>query len=351
MKIKNISIKNKEIIQQYLNIVNSLNKPIEFKEMYTQLGFTTDKQLKNILMLNRINHLNIMNDKFPKYCKICNTKLTNWRSTYCGKSCASSDRTVSQKYINDNINKIHKNIVILEEIKFKNKKILCKCLKCGRIFKACFGYLTLGHGCNHCSHENINARSLEEFKQIIFKKLPDFELLDKEYIARKKSIIKCKKCNNIQDVRKNRLISGKHKCQVCDSKVKSFPERQIERFLLDNNINYKYQKSFKTLKGKTGKNGARPLKFDFYLPDYNLCVEYDGQSHYNKDCIYNKFGIIDDTNDLKKDNYCKIHNINLLRIPYWKQNIMLDILDRYIKNIKNFNFLITNNRLTGNILR
>lgn len=74
-------------------------------------------------------------------------------------------------------------------------------------------------------------------------------------------------------------------------------------------------------------------RFDFYLPDYNLMIEYDGEQHY----MPVDFGEHDtklmeeklklrQKNDQIKNDYCHANNINLLRIPYWeKQNIEIII--------------------------
>ena len=48
-------------------------------------------------------------------------------------------------------------------------------------------------------------------------------------------------------------------------------EDKILEFL---NIKYEEQKTFEGLK-YIGK-----LRFDFYLPDYNLCIEFQGKQHY-----------------------------------------------------------------------
>ena len=40
------------------------------------------------------------------------------------------------------------------------------------------------------------------------------------------------------------------------------------------NIQYNTQYIFKDCKD------IRPLPFDFYIPEYNICIEYDGTSHY-----------------------------------------------------------------------
>jgi very-short-patch-repair endonuclease len=66
------------------------------------------------------------------------------------------------------------------------------------------------------------------------------------------------------------------------------------------------------------------LTFDFYFPDYNLCIEYDGKQHHQpipffggeEHYQYRK------KLDLIKTKYCEENNIDLLRIPYWeKENI------------------------------
>jgi hypothetical protein len=72
------------------------------------------------------------------------------------------------------------------------------------------------------------------------------------------------------------------------------------------------------------------LKFDFYLPDYNYCVEYDGELHYqvSRYCGgFDKFvdGIIRDT---VKNEYCKKNNVKLIRIPYWDFNRIEEILKK-----------------------
>lgn len=77
------------------------------------------------------------------------------------------------------------------------------------------------------------------------------------------------------------------------------------------------------------KIGETRYRYDFYLPEYNLIIEYDGEQHY----FPVNFGGWDELElhrqfkktqeyDKIKEKYCTDNNINLLRIPYWeKQNI------------------------------
>jgi len=58
--------------------------------------------------------------------------------------------------------------------------------------------------------------------------------------------------------------------------------------------------------------------FDFYLPNLNTCIEFDGQQHYN---IIEHFGgekilIENQVRDDIKNKYCLENNIKILRIKY-----------------------------------
>ena len=80
----------------------------------------------------------------------------------------------------------------------------------------------------------------------------------------------------------------------------------------ENNVEFIEQYKFKECKDK------RELPFDFYLPNNNICIEYNGEQHYKP---INKFGGADSfkiqqEHDKIKRNYCLEHNITLLEIPY-----------------------------------
>lgn len=88
----------------------------------------------------------------------------------------------------------------------------------------------------------------------------------------------------------------------------------IRKILKENNINFTQQKIFDDcINPKTQSK----LRFDFYLPDYNCCIEYDGEQHF-KETFYFK----DDLKTIQyrdqiKNQYCQKNNINLIRIPYY----------------------------------
>lgn len=72
------------------------------------------------------------------------------------------------------------------------------------------------------------------------------------------------------------------------------------------------------MKGLYNPETRKPLFFDFYLPKYNLVIEFDGIQHFrnpDKHQLKNQ-----KTKDWLKDLFCKRRKIHILRIPYWKKN-------------------------------
>lgn len=72
------------------------------------------------------------------------------------------------------------------------------------------------------------------------------------------------------------------------------------------------------------------MPFDFYLPDYNTCIEYDGELHYKAVDYFGGDDALSNTKcrDEIKTQYCKENNIKLIRIPYWEFDNIEEILNR-----------------------
>ena len=98
-------------------------------------------------------------------------------------------------------------------------------------------------------------------------------------------------------------------CPTCQE---SKGERIIRNYLDKNGIKYNSQYVFKECIFK------KKLKFDFFLPEKNTCIEYDGRQHFEPVKFY---GGIDNfekqiKRDLIKNEYCIDNNIKLIRISY-----------------------------------
>ena len=130
-----------------------------------------------------------------------------------------------------------------------------------------------------------------------------------EYINAKLKIkIICKKHGIFEQLPDNH-INKKYGCPMCNE---SKGEKEIQKILKLNNIKFEYQKTFNDCKFK------QSLKFDFYLSDYNMCIEFDGKQHFEKYRFEknNEKLKLRQLRDKIKNNYCKINNIKLIRNKY-----------------------------------
>ena len=153
----------------------------------------------------------------------------------------------------------------------------------------------------------------------------------------------CKICGYKWEVTPNKLTQGRG-CPLCCSLKMSSGERYITKILQDNNIDFVSQKTFQNLKGKNNVC----LRFDFYLPEYNLCIEFNGQQHYEPVVFNHNKSISKEEklkqaqekfkrsqeNDEKKIQYCKQNSIELLIIPYYKKEDVEIIIKNKINQIK-----------------
>jgi len=94
-------------------------------------------------------------------------------------------------------------------------------------------------------------------------------------------------------------------CPFCNE---SKGEKEIGNILKENNIKYLPQHKFKDCKNK------KELRFDFYLPENNICVEFDGIQHFEQILNWSLEKIL--KNDSIKNEYCRKNNIRLIRIRY-----------------------------------
>lgn len=181
-------------------------------------------------------------------------------------------------------------------------------------------HLKKGVQCPYCKHKHITTQDL-----INDPRIQDVEILG-EYIRNDIKIkCRCKKCGRILYITPNHLQQGKG-CKYCHN---SLGENKIINYLDNNNINYKYQYIFDDCKN------IHPLPFDFYLPDYNICIEYNGEQHYR---AVEYFGSAKSFRKQKKrdkikEQYCKNNNIKLIIIPYTQFNSINKILDNMLETV------------------
>ena len=119
------------------------------------------------------------------------------------------------------------------------------------------------------------------------------------------------------------------RCPLCNE---SIGNNKIRMFLINNNIDFETEETFDDCEY------IKQLRFDFYIQQYNLCIEFDGEQHFEKVNWTGKMTDEEMEENLKlnqfrdqiKNDYCKNNNINLLRIKY-TENIE-EKLSEYFQN-------------------
>lgn len=250
---------------------------------------------------------------------------------YCKREKRYDKNKLTKIFIKKAIN-IHKNKYDYSLVQYKKAKedveIICNICN-NHFFQTPSNHLhkTRPQGCPYCyglykTTENI----IKEFQEVHGKDHYDYSLVDYKN-SKTKVKIKCNKCKTIFKQTPNVHLQNKG-CSVCNE---SKGEKRIRNWLKENKIIFESQKKFKNCIFK--KSGV--LKFDFYLPDFNLCIEYDGIQHFKSIKFFKKTDTLKNNKirDKIKTNYCLQNNIKLLRIPYWEfdniESILEDIL--YIK--------------------
>ena len=139
------------------------------------------------------------------------------------------------------------DIKVLGEYVNIDTKIQVQCKKCGREYFATPDHLLNGEGCVICSHNHLAElyrSSKEELQAKLDEKGYPVIVLG-EYINTKTNIkCHCKICDTDFEGKPINLLKGKRGC-ACLDKLESRGEQIIRMWLIENNINYIPQYSFK----------------------------------------------------------------------------------------------------------
>lgn len=272
-------------------------------------------------------------------CKVCGFE---WEATPSnllqGKGCKqchfnnlSKMNTKSHEQFVEDVYRINKNIKVISRYTGVKNKVKCLCLLHNTVFIISPTHLLGGEtGCKECIDIKRHLSGLKSHEQFI----KDLRLVNQnikvigEYNGAKNKIkVKCEKCGYLWEPFAGSLLSG-YGCPNC---IKSKGEEKIKQYLDENQILYENPKKFPDLRNKL------PLSYDFYLPEYNLLIEYQGQFHDGTAFVASKDKYFErqKTNDKIKKNYAFDNNYNFLEIWYYDYKKVEEIIDETICNLKN----------------
>ena len=229
----------------------------------------------------------------------------------CKKCSFEKKRSNIQDFI-ERSNIVHKNLYnyTLTDYDTMHKKVKILCKEHGIFEQSPANHLS-GKKCPKCSKNHkksidniiIKLKKLHQDKYL-------YHLSNFDKTSNKIDIF-CIKHGIFQQTLNNHLDG--HGCPDCND---SSGEKIISNILKEKKINFVKQKKFKNCKD------VRTLSFDFYLPEQNMCIEYDGVQHFKPIERWGgekNYKIIKSHDEIK-NKFCNKEKILLLRITY-KDNI------------------------------
>ena len=239
--------------------------------------------------------------------------------------CSGRVRKTQEEYEADLAEKKPTIKVVGKYVNLKTK-IEHECLVCGYHWDVLpDNMLHMPNGCPKCGKRAPLTRD-EVIRRVA--EIDDSIEVIGEYVGyNTKMAFRCKKCDKVWLAKPNNIFFGKG-CPRCKS---SKGEKEISRVLDELHIDYGTQFKFQDCKDE------HPLPFDFYIPEKNICIEYDGRQHFEpctfggitKERAIENFELAKE-HDKIKDEYCQANNITLIRIPYWEYENIEQILSLHL---------------------
>jgi len=237
----------------------------------------------------------------------------------CSKCSKENKNIIKQENFINRSKLLHNNKYLYDKVIYVNnrKKVIINCVIHGDFLMSPFNHYTSKQGCKYCN----------------------YKLTTEEFISRSKVIHKERynydKSFYINDKNKIEIICDLHGSffqrpsshfagNGCPSCKESLGEKIISNFFDINHIKYDRQRSFDGCRNKL------KLKFDFYLPDINILIEYDGIQHYKPIDFFggtNRFNYEINLQKIKNE-FCLKNKIKLIRISY-KEDLIKVLSDYF----------------------
>jgi len=294
------------------NFINRANIEHNFKYDYSMSEYISSKIKVKIIC--------------PKHGVFEQTPDSHLHGHGCNSCSVETNKKKQLKNISDfiiNSNHIHNNKYDYSKTIYRGSHIKVKiiCPKHG-VFEQTPDSHLHGRGCPRCVNRNKTTTIFIDESNLVHQCIYDYSLC--EYINPKIKVkIICPK-HGVFKQTPNSHLNGCG-CPICCS---SKGEQQIAKYLNLNKIKFVREKRFNECKNKY------KLPFDFYLPENNILIEFDGVQHskpVNFRGISNELAIENFNNILINDKIKNVfainNNIKLIRVNYNVEDINI-----YLKN-------------------
>lgn len=199
-------------------------------------------------------------------------------------------------------------------------KVIIKHSKCGNTYGVTPNQFLNGNRCPECRKTNMRkrfARSQEDFSNLIE---PSYTLIG-QYINNATLIeIKCNKCGLIFNINPHNFLARGKRCPICYKNI-SRGEQKVRESLIKAEVDFTPEKTFPW---------SKRYRYDFFLPEFDLIIEYHGIQHYKQNHFFEPLKVIQNR-DKDKERLALIHGKEYLIIPYWEKDDLFNIINNKIK--------------------
>lgn len=175
-----------------------------------------------------------------------------------------------------------------------------------------------GSGCKECGFESISQKNISNSEDFIESaKIVHGDKYDYSQVDYKLNTTPVKiKCSIHGEFAQSPAAHLRGQgCPICQE---STGEKLVSTILEKQEVKFLKQHKFVDCTNKKQGRYCRKLPFDFYIPELNVCIEYDGRQHFEpiiglggENAFKNQ-----KIRDKIKTEYCEENGIKLIRIPY-----------------------------------
>lgn len=259
----------------------------------------------------------------------------------CCKACGiiKKSKLKTSKARDDFLNNLNcklKHIIMLEEYVTKKTKIKFYCNKHNRVFYKTPDDILKSLGCDICRKEFISkviSYTNEDYLNMFKSNVINIKLLSEYNGMKNKVKLKCDICGFEWEANAYGVLHG----VGCPSCNESKGEKLIRSLLEKNNIKY--------IKEYTPKWENTLYRYDFFLPEYKILIEFDGKQHFKEfsGTVFRTTSSLADRmlNDKVKNKLALKNSVKLMRISYSEyKNIKSFFIEELYKFIKNDDLIL-----------
>lgn len=298
-----------------------LNPNIEILDDYTH---STDK-VRCLCKIHNIIHT-----------KTINSIISGNGCLKCGEEKVANSILLTDEEVENRVHVLNNHISLLEYNGYADSNSKWFCNKHGVVFYKTLSTLcNCKSGCDLCYSENIVDRlsiNIDDANKIIQEKFPSLLILNDGTYTSFSNYANFY-CSEHNYYFRSRPVYVKNRIRCCQKSAITCKAEKMCSFLESLGLVIEREKIFEDCRD------VHVLPFDCYIPQYNLIIEYDGEQHYkpvkfdNKESEQESLEKLEYTqrHDRIKNNYCKVNQIDIIRVPYYVNNMELFLLE----NLKN----------------